>query len=251
MPARVLVVGFDAAEPTLLERWAGEGHLPALARLIAAGTASRLDNCMETLPGAIWSEIRSGRSCGKAAIFYVPEQIRTGESALRPLEHDELDPTDNYWSLASEAGRRVCAVDQVEVPLNPDLNGIQVAEWGLHDRNFGERYHPESLRREIEDRHGRHPVRSCDHYGHGPADHRRLLDDLLAGAAAKGEFLLDLMRRETWDLFTTTLSDSHCVGHQFWHYRDPSSPMYQAEPPEDLRDAMLRVYQARTGPSVR
>ncbi|MCP5366130.1 MAG: alkaline phosphatase family protein [Hyphomicrobiales bacterium] len=245
MPAKVLVVGLDAAEPTLLEKWAAEGHLPVLARVMAAGTGGRLGNCMETLPGAIWPEIWSGRSCGNSGVFYTPDQIHTGETGLRPLEHDEMDAADNYWSLASQAGRRVCVVDQVQVPLNPGLNGIQVLEWGLHDRVFGERYHPAELGPQIEGLHGRHPVRRCDHYGHTVDDRRRLRDDLLAGAAEKEAILLDLMGREDWDLYTVTLSDSHCAGHHFWHFLDPGSPAYVADPPDGMADALRTVYQAQ------
>ncbi len=64
MSTRVLVIGLDAAEATLIERWASEGHLPTFARLTKEGTVYRLKNSMETLPGAIWPELTTGRSCG-------------------------------------------------------------------------------------------------------------------------------------------------------------------------------------------
>ena len=65
MSARVLVIGLDAAEATLIERGAAQGYLPALAELTHGGTVYRLKNPMETLPGAIWPELTTGRSCGK------------------------------------------------------------------------------------------------------------------------------------------------------------------------------------------
>jgi hypothetical protein len=34
----VVLLGFDAADPDLVERWAREGKLPAMARLMARGT---------------------------------------------------------------------------------------------------------------------------------------------------------------------------------------------------------------------
>ena len=68
MPARILAIGLDAAEATLIERWAEEGWLPAVARLGADGTSWDLANSLETLPGAIWPEITSGRSCGQVPL---------------------------------------------------------------------------------------------------------------------------------------------------------------------------------------
>lgn len=80
MPARVLLIGLDAAEATLLERWSAAGLLPAVAGLIRAGATCRLGNSLETLPGAIWPELSSGRSCGRLPLYYHPAQLRTGEA---------------------------------------------------------------------------------------------------------------------------------------------------------------------------
>ena len=243
MTAQVLVVGLDAAEATLLEKWAAEGLLPTIARLTRDGAVAKLDNPMETLPGAIWPEIWSGRSGANVGQFYHPEQIHTGEAELRPVEHDEVDASNNYWSIASQAGRRVCVVDQVQSALNTGLNGMQVLEWGLHDRTFSERCHPPELLEEIHSRYGLHPVRGCDEYGDSKKGRQWLLDDLMKGASQKRDLVLDLMQREHWDLFACTLSESHCVGHHFWHCLDASSPRHEPNIPEQHRHAIRTIYQ--------
>ena len=243
MPAGVLVIGFDAVESTLLEKWIEEGHLPTLAGLTRDGAKGRLGNPMETLPGAIWPEIQTGRSSGKVGLFYHPLQIHTGEPGLRPVEHDDVDTSMDYWSIASDAGRRVCVVDAVQSALNPKLNGIQVLEYALHDRTFEERTHPAELLDEIHARYGQHPVRRCDGYPHSDEGRRQLLGDLRGGHENKRELLLDLMGREHWDLFTCTLGEGHCVGHHLWHYLDANSPWYQACAPEDLQNGIRAVYQ--------
>lgn len=243
MSARVLVIGLDATEATLLEKWAAEGELPNIARLTREGAIGRLDNPMETLPGAIWPEIVSGRSGGKTGLFYHPAQIHTGEAVLRWTEHDEVDPRDNYWSVASEAGRRVCVIDQVQAVLNSNLNGVQVLEWALHDRTFGERCHPAELMDEINARYGPHPVRVCNHYENSDRGHEALLDDLVDGASKKQQLALDLMAREDWDLFACTLSETHCVGHHFWHYFDETSPHHRPDAPRKHRNAIKTIYR--------
>ncbi len=85
MPARVVVIGLDAAEATLIEEWVAAGHLPNIARLRRGGVVLKLGNPMETLPGAIWPEICSGRSSGKVGLFYYPEQFHTGEAISLPV----------------------------------------------------------------------------------------------------------------------------------------------------------------------
>ena len=119
MPSRILVIGLDAAEATLIETWASEGALPTFARLKADGLVYCLDNPLETLPGAIWSELVSGRSCGQVPLYFHPRQLHTGEAAYRPIEAGEVDADDYYWIQASRAGRRVAVVDMPQTVGRP------------------------------------------------------------------------------------------------------------------------------------
>jgi predicted AlkP superfamily phosphohydrolase/phosphomutase len=244
MPARVIVIGLDAAEATLLERWASEGKLPTFAALARAGSVCRLTNSLETLPGAIWPEITTGISCGKTPLYYHPRQLHTGEARVRPVLAEEVDPEDYYWTLASREGRRVAVIDAVQSVPAPQLNGIQLFEWGLHDRNFSISSDPPELLQELRARYGEHPVRSCDLHGRKRSAYERLLDGLLAGVARKTDFLLGLLNREQWDLFSATYGETHCVGHQFWHFLDPRHGWHDPSAPAHLRNAIRSVYQA-------
>jgi predicted AlkP superfamily phosphohydrolase/phosphomutase len=243
MPARVLVIGIDAAEATLIERWAAEGQLPHLRRLIGASASCRLANSLETLPGAIWPELVTGRSCGKAPLYYHPAQLHTGEARLRPLDRGDVDAGEYYWALASRAGRRVAVVDLPQTVPTPHLNGIQLFEWGLHDRNFAIASDPPELLADIRARYGDHPVVACDLYGGNAQGYDRLLSGLLQGAATKTALLLDLLAREDWDLFACAYGESHCAGHQFWQFLDAAHPRHEPRAPERWRRAIIDVYR--------
>jgi predicted AlkP superfamily phosphohydrolase/phosphomutase len=243
MPTRLLVIGLDAAEATLLERWAAEGGLPALARLTERGAVARLTTPLETLPGAIWPELETGVSGGRTGVFYHPRQLHSGETALRRVEEDEVDPSLYYWSRASKAGKRVAAIDQPQTVLARGLNGVMLTEWGMHDRNFTVGSDPPELLEEVRARWGDHPVASCDDHGGTVEGFDRLLDALLTGADRKAEMLLGLLASEDWDLFVATFGETHCVGHQFWHFFDPAQPGHDPDAPERLRGAVKSVYQ--------
>lgn len=240
MPTRVLAIGLDAAEATLIERWAASGDLPTFRRLIDTGAVCRMDNPLETLPGAIWPELNSGASCGRRPLYYHPAQLHSGETRPRPVSPDDLDPGDDYWARASAAGRRVAAIDLPQTVPAPDLNGVQLFEWGLHDRNFAISSQPPALLDEILDRYGDHPIPGCDVHGETAAGYRRLRDGLLTGVGRKTELLLDLLGREHWDLFTCAFGETHCVGHQFWHFLAAAAAGEQV--PEDFADAIATVY---------
>jgi predicted AlkP superfamily phosphohydrolase/phosphomutase len=250
MTARVLVIGLDAAEATLIERWAAAGALPGFAALIERGSHCRLANSLETLPGAIWPEIESGRSCGKLPLYYHPVQLHTGEARLRPILAEEVDPEDYYWAAASRAGRRVAAIDMPQSVRCPGLNGVQLMEWGLHDRNFAIASEPPSLLEELRARHGDHPIRVCDDHGETRAGYEALREAVMTGIERKTALLLELLRREPWDLFTCCYGETHCVGHQFWHFHDPRHPRHDAAAPADFRDAIRDAY-ARVDAGIR
>lgn len=243
MTANVLMIGLDAAESTLIETWASSGRLPNLARLIGNGLSMPLDNSLETLPGAIWPELAGGRSCGKVPLYYHPRQLHTGEAAFRPVAYEDVDPDDYFWVRASDAGRRVAVIDVPQtVPLRRPVNGVQLFEWGLHDRNFSISSDPPEVLDDIRRRFGDHPVDNCDTHGETVAGYRDLLRRLKAGAKAKSAMMLDIMKRESWDLFAGVFGETHCVGHQFWHFLDPSHPAHDATAPVELRDAIAEVY---------
>jgi predicted AlkP superfamily phosphohydrolase/phosphomutase len=244
MSARVLVIGFDACEASLVRRWAAEGELPNFAALVRASRTFQLDNPMETLPGAIWPEINTGCSSGRMGHFYIPNQLHTGEAVLRAAKPDDIDPEFYYWTQASRAGKRVAAIDPVQAVAASGIDGVQLIEWGLHDRTFEISSEPPQLLEDIRATYGDHPIRSCDLHGQTPEGYRRLLHGLLDGVRAKAKFSSDILAREAWDLFSVTYSESHCAGHQFWHFIDPRHPWYDPGAPSEFQHALLDVYKA-------
>ena len=242
MGARVLFIGLDAAEPSLLRAGAARGLFPTLERLTATGASGALSNCMQTLPGAVWPEISSGVSCGRLPRFFHPRQLITGQAAPRPLTAQDVAGDPTFWSTASEAGARVAVVDIPHAPAVASINGAQVVEYGLHDSHFGSSSHPAGLLDELRRVHGAYPVGRCDHYGGSTAGRLRLLADLLDGLERKTNLLVDLLQRDRWDLFACSFSEAHCAGHWFWHFHDAAGCGHAPAAPETLRRAVEVVY---------
>ena len=244
MSARVLVIGFDACEASLVQRWAAEGKLPNFAALARESRTFQLDNPMETLPGAIWPEIHTGCSSGKMGHFYIPNQLHTGEAVLRAVRPADIDPEFYYWTQASRAGKRVGVIDPVQAVAARGIDGVQLIEWGLHDRTFAVSSDPPQLLEDIRATYGDHPILSCDLHGETPEGYRRLLQGLLRGVRSKARFSTEILAREAWDLFSVTYSESHCAGHQFWHFIDSRHPWHDPSAPSELQHALLDVYRA-------
>lgn len=244
MTATVLFIGLDACEITLVERWCNEGLLPHLAALRARSQRCELDSPMETLPGAIWPEIHTGRSAVRDGHFYVPNQLHAGEERMRGTRMDEIDTSHYCWTIASRAGRRVAVFDPVQAALTPGLDASQLLEWGLHDRTWCPVSDPPALLESIDRQHGTHRVHSCDTHQCTDDGYRALRAGLLHGARAKAAFAVDMLDAQRWDLYHCTFSECHCAGHQFWHLLDPRHPWHTRTMAPDLRTALLDVYQA-------
>ena len=238
MPARVLAIGLDGAELTLVDRWAAEGKLPAFRALTQQGARYRLENCWGTLPVAVWPELTHGLSPGKIGLYYPPRQLRTGETELRRVTADEVDP-EGFWTMASDAGKRVAAIDFPWTVAPRDLNGVFLGEWGTHDRWFGTSSIPPELVDSVRERHGPYPVHLCDDdYGPSLQDRERLASDLASAVDHETQMLVDLLGRDEWDLFACAYGQFQCVGHNFWGFEDSPAA------PAGLRTAMLDVYSA-------
>jgi predicted AlkP superfamily phosphohydrolase/phosphomutase len=78
----------------------------------------------------------------------------------------------------------------------------------------------------------------------GPDPEQTLKRHLLERARAKVAIAEDLLRREPWDLFMVGFGESHCIGHQCWHVRNPSHPRHDPVLAKRIGDPVRDVYVA-------
>ncbi len=144
----------------------------------------------------------------------------------------------------SRAGKRVVVIDAPFARPAGELNGVQVTNWGTHDTWSWRRCSaPSSLIEDVVARFGDHPVPYCDAEARSLADYENLRAGLVAGAQRKTAVLRHFLSMEDWDFFFGVFSESHCAGHQFWHFMDPGHPRHDASAPGTLRSAVRDVYR--------
>jgi len=150
----------------------------------------------------------------------------------------------------------------LDVPLSglsKSINGIQSVEWGAHDAAYGFRAWPPAFEAEVRARFGTHPVaQSCNAYGRAPDELAAFRDLLVEGVRRKGALTRhyleqgasfaqrgeDERRPLNWDFFAQVFTESHCVGHQFWHVHDPGHPGHDAAVAAAIGDPVRDVYAA-------
>lgn len=241
--AGVFVLGLDSMDRHLLERWMDDGTLPTLRELRSRGICG----AMLPPPGlgnnAAWPSFFTGSSPARHGRYgyqmISPKSYRTGE--FRPTDY-RCEP---FWNALSRAGHRVAIVDVPKSPLADRLNGIQLADWTLHDPIYSKPCSwPPRWASDVLKRYGSDPVEACDGHDGGPRQLRQLRDALLRRIELKTRLVCEVLEQEDWGLVSTVFADSHCAGHHFWHLHDPAHPGHQSNLRETVGNCLRDVYVA-------
>ena len=239
---KLLVIGIDAAEASLLDAWSETGYLPTLRSLREAGLCCRIENPPGIYTGAVWPSFFTAVSPGRHGRYFY-RQIEVGSYDV-PVFPGSAIGWEPFWSALSRAGRRSAIVDVPKAPLAEDFDGVQICDWGVHDSEGSMRSFPDSLGRDLVQRFGADPVGLCDRGRRNAASLAELRDALVERTRRKTELSLDLLGRGGWDLFLTVFSESHCAGHQFWHVHDASHPLHRRDVADALGNPLRDVYVA-------
>jgi predicted AlkP superfamily phosphohydrolase/phosphomutase len=239
---RQLLIGLDAMELDLVQRWVAAGKMPTFRRLMEEGCWAQLSSVADRLPDTVWNCVCSGLNPAHfPRYFYVQHDPRTG--GLRYMS-DESFATDYLWDHLSDGGLRVGVVDVPHVAAGLRLNGFQIAGWGTHAAHSPRASIPRSLLPEVEKMFGRHPVGECDAAGSTPAARQALRERVLAGVKAHGELFRHCITERLCQVLITVFAAPHCAGHLYWHYMDRSHPWHDPEDRHQLASTIEEVYRA-------
>lgn len=230
--------------PDLLREWMGDGSLPNLRALYDRSLSGPVHGVAGFYVGSTWASMYTGRTPAGHGMHY-ELQLIPGTYDLVRAEDASFVHGETLWQQLSRQGKKIAVLDVPLCKPTPDINGIEVVDWGGHDIFFGYQSSPPELAEEIVQTYGRHPqTTTCDvRYG-GLEDYRGFIERMEAGIPTKVAWTRDLLKRGGWDLFVQVFTEPHCAGHQTWHLHDPSHPAHDPEIVAALGDPMLRAYQA-------
>ncbi|HWT14131.1 MAG TPA: alkaline phosphatase family protein, partial [Allosphingosinicella sp.] len=255
---RVVMIGLDAFDPHLAQAWAAAGELPTLAQLLAQGSRCVVHNPFGLFVGALWVSFASAQRPERHG-YHCWDEVDPASYRWR-LNPPKPERYRAFWNQIGDAGRRIAAIDVPHARAAPPVNGLELCEYGCHDRHYGLHSAPPERARALAARFGLHPALGLDpwrerHFAaddvvarrgryRTPIEEKEIADRLVAGAATKGRLVEALLEEEAWDLFVAVFGESHAVGHQQWHLHDEGHPRFDAAA-RDLAggDPVLRVYR--------
>ena len=152
---RVIVLGFDGVEPSIVREMIAQGQLPNLAKIQAAGAFTDLKTTVPPQSPVAWSSFMTSKNPGGHNIYdfirrdprgrYGPTPyVGTGKmdspelapdgAMIKPAEALTYRKGKTFWSVADEQGQR-CKILNVPFafPADTMANGIQLCGLGVPD----------------------------------------------------------------------------------------------------------------------
>lgn len=235
----VFVLGLDAADHLLIERWAADGQLPTFSTLLKRGAYGVLESTAAILSGSAWLSVTTGSNPGKCGV-YSRYQIANGTYDVRRIR--AVDNRECPFWVAFKGP--VVVVDVPKAPLTTRLAGAQVVEWGAYDHYSEFSSIPTNLSAKVVNEFGRHPFldRNFEVALHQRRDFDALKASLIEGIHMKVRLDLQLMKEFRPRFFLSVFGETHAAGHAFWRFQDPRHPRH--EPNGSLATALLEVYRS-------
>jgi predicted AlkP superfamily phosphohydrolase/phosphomutase len=240
---RILAIGIDAAEPTLVRSLLERGDLPAMRGLLDEGVWGRVISPAPIGSGAVWPTFQTGRGPGSHGLYgewtWKPDTM----SLLRPT-YRHLDP---FWRLDVSRGRRVTVLDVPFAPLLDAPGCVEVLDWGAHDLLGGcLQVSPRELEPAVVEAGGIHPFTTGPTAVAGPGDRAgqaRATARCVAGAEQRGRLARRLLADTAPDLFVMVFTEVHRASHLLWPPSDarPGETAGSAETVSGLRDLLMAI----------
>ena len=242
--APVVAIGLDAADWSLIERWARDGTMPNMKRLYEQGARGRLISTVDWLAGTPWPSFYTGS--------YPPDHGFLFHLQWRPatMRHERPSndwlPMTPFYRRFGDYGKRVIAIDVPITYAADSLNGVELTSWSTHDKVTPPTSYPRDeldwITREI----GSEPI-TIEQAGVqkvGPL--LKLRDELIASAQRQARLCEVLMAREAWDFLIVALGAAHRAGHKLWDRSSVASvtPDEGAEYDRALRDVYVACDEA-------
>jgi predicted AlkP superfamily phosphohydrolase/phosphomutase len=236
----VLMIGVDAAEITLVERWMAEGILPQLRALCERSTCVRLGSTAQWLVGSPWPSFYTGTTPADHGLYHYLQWRPERMIAARPAP-DWL-PLQPFWRDIA-AHRRVVAID---IPLTyapGAFGGVEVCGWASHEALQPPCSTPAPLLSQIVEEFGAPPLGNEQARLLRASELLAIRDQCIRSAGMVASLAVELMRRQPWDLFMVCLAATHRGGHQLWNDSNMAGPATPQQA-RQLGEALQRVYAA-------
>jgi predicted AlkP superfamily phosphohydrolase/phosphomutase len=225
MAAKVMIIGLDCAEPSLvLERWRGE--LPTLSGLMERGRYGRLRSVVPPITVPAWSCMMASRTPGDLGIYGFRNRADHSYDNLVVADGSAVH-APRLWDVATRYGKPSIVVGVPGTYPPRPLNGVMVSCFLTPSRESGFTY-PPLLAREVEQVVGEY-LFDCTNFR--TEDKEDLLRQVYEMTDRRFQLAEHLLETKPWELFALVEIGLDRMHHGFWkdldelhHRHEPDGP---------------------------
>lgn len=233
---RVLVIGLDCAEPSLVfDRWRSD--LPNLDRLMSKGAYGPLETCHPPITVPAWTSMLASRDPGQLGFYGFRNRANYSYDELR-IANSTAVQVPRVWDVLGALGKRSILVGVPQTyPVRP-INGYLISDF-LTPPNPQQWTYPESLAARVT------ALLDGGTYEFDVKQFRTddkawLLDSIYRMTSKRWKVVLHLVEHEPWDFFMFVEMGIDRMHHGFWKYMDPKHFLY--EPGNPFENAIHDYY---------
>jgi predicted AlkP superfamily phosphohydrolase/phosphomutase len=212
---RVMIIGLDCAEPSLvLGRF--RDQLPTLSALADAGAYGRLESVVPPITVPAWSCMMSSRTPGDLGIYGFRNRADHSYDGLF-IANGSAVKEPRLWDIVGRRGLRSIVLGVPGTfPVRP-LNGLMVSCF-LTPSTQSQYTFPPALRNEVEDTVGEYLFDCTEFRTEDKDDLLRQIYEMTDRRFALADHLLST---KPWELFTMVEMGTDRIHHGFWKDMDP------------------------------
>ncbi len=213
---RVMIIGLDCAEPSLvLGRY--RDQLPTLSALADAGAYGRLESVVPPITVPAWSCMMSSRTPGDLGIYGFRNRADHSYDGLF-IANGAAVKEPRLWDIIGRRGMQSIVLGVPGTfPIKP-LNGVMVSCF-LTPSTESQYTFPPALRNEVEDVVGEY-LFDCTEFRTDDKDD--LLRQIYAMTDKRFKLADHLLSTKPWDLFAMVEMGTDRIHHGFWKDMDPA-----------------------------
>ncbi|HSH05338.1 MAG TPA: alkaline phosphatase family protein [Anaerolineae bacterium] len=231
---KTMVIGLDGAPYPLVKKWAAEGYLPHIAKLIERGSFGVLNSTIPVHSPTAWASFITGLNPGKHGVFDFVRREEGGYQ-LRVVRANQI-PGASLWRLLGEKGRKV-GVMNVPMTYPPEpVNGFLLSGLGTPD------YVTYSFPEEMTEKLNAEGYRVNKKFFFVPERQDEWLDDIEEMTDIRGEAAVRLYQEHDTDFFMVVFRNSDEICHFYWHHMDESHPKHDPAAPARYKTAIRDLY---------
>jgi predicted AlkP superfamily phosphohydrolase/phosphomutase len=222
---KVLVIGLDCAEPSLLFG-AFRSSCPNLGQLMDWGTYGDLESCIPCITIPAWMSMMTSRDPGQLGVYGFHNRPDHSYAPMRRADASAIT-TPAVWDHLSAADRKVILVGvPPSYPPRP-VNGLRVGCFLTPSTDVPYTY-PVGLSDEIRRTVGRYHV-DVPHFRTDDAEH--LLAQLYEMTDARFRLIRHLIREHPWSFFMFVEIGVDRIHHAMWRHHDSGHPAHEPGTP--------------------